>query len=257
MQAASWQHNSNSEPPQLPPCGEWVQTACHSGVRHEARAVCPVAEVAASAETHQQQSQTQYVGIPSKLSTTPPPRHHAWRVFGLGAAFAIVLQFVVSWLSVTPVWERFFGRFVWNRGKSEEAAEDAPAFQAKSESTALVLYSDSAESVEWVNMCWRKVQTHDLTPACLPACLPATTSCSAACASELGLAFFAQDFRLSPGISCEIVAPRNPTECLWHQHLCWTRVEQSNVMLAAQAWCIVADWLHDTMWFFNCKLLKP
>lgn len=107
------------------------------------------------------------MGVPPIDPTPPPPRHHGWRIFGLGAIFAIVLQFVISWLSVAPVWERFFGRFVWNRGKREAAAQEAPAFKANSESTALVLYSDSAESVEWVNMMWRKVQscacaiTHD------------------------------------------------------------------------------------------------
>ena len=105
------------------------------------------------------------MGVPPAAPPPPPPRHHSWRIFGLGAIFAIILQFVASWLSVSPVWERFFGRFVWNRGKQEAAADQPPAFEASSESTALVLYSDSAESVEWVNMCWRKV------PPCVCACI--------------------------------------------------------------------------------------
>ncbi len=102
-------------------------------------------------------AQTHSIGVPPAPQPTPPPRGHGWRVFGLGAIFAIVLQFVVGWLSVSPVWERFFGRFVWNRGERETPAPDPPPFKANSKSTALVLYSDSAESVEWVNMCWRKV----------------------------------------------------------------------------------------------------
>lgn len=125
----------------------------------------PVADIAESASAGQHEhthahthAQSQSIGIlPTPPPSAPPPRH-GWRLFGLGAVFAIVLQFVVGWLSVSPVWERFFGRFVWNRGEREAPAPDPPAFQANSESTALVLYSDSAESVEWVNMCWRKVK---------------------------------------------------------------------------------------------------
>ena len=123
-----------------------------------AQPVADIAESASAAQHEHTHAQAQYIGVsPTPPPSTPPPRH-GWRLFGLGAIFAIVLQFVFGWLSVSPVWERFFGRFVWNRGEREAPAPDSPAFQANSESTALVLYSDSAESVEWVNMCWRKVQ---------------------------------------------------------------------------------------------------
>lgn len=118
-----------------------------------------IAESASAAQHDHTHARPQSIGVlPTSPPSTPPPRH-GWRLFGLGAVFAVVLQFVVGWLSVSPVWERFFGRFVWNRGEREAPAPDPPAFQANSESTALVLYSDSAESVEWVNMCWRKVQS--------------------------------------------------------------------------------------------------
>ena len=121
----------------------------------------PIAEMADAHERPHAHShtQTQSIGVLPAPQPTPSPKGHGWRIFGLGALFAIVLQFVVRWLSVAPVWERFFGRFVWNRGEREATAPDPdpPAFKGSSNSTALVLYSDSAESVEWVNMCWRKV----------------------------------------------------------------------------------------------------
>lgn len=126
----------------------------------------PVAEVAEQLADdmptygHESYSQAQSIGIPSPTPTPPPPkRGQGWLTwFGLGAITAVVLQFVVGWLLVSPVWERFFGRFVWNRG--ERSATPPPAAAAgmpATESTALVLYSDTAETVEWVNMMWRKV----------------------------------------------------------------------------------------------------
>lgn len=127
----------------------------HAGI-YSAQSIAELAD--STAEELSQGTQGQFIGVPPG-PPPPPPRHHAWRMFGLGAVFAIVLQVMISWLSVAPVWERFFGRFVWNRGKQKPAADPPPAFEASSESTALVLYSDSAESVEWVNMCWRKVTT--------------------------------------------------------------------------------------------------
>lgn len=156
MEPLNQAHHSNN--------GQYQPQAGHSNAFehcYKANGAQMVAELADStAEAHQEHAQAQYMGVPPATPLPPPPRHHAWKIFGLGAIFAIILQIVVSWLSVSPVWERFFGRFVWNRGKREAAAEESPAFQANSDSTALVLYSDSAESVEWVNMCWRKVCTH-------------------------------------------------------------------------------------------------
>lgn len=152
-QATSCQHWADTGP--LPQgrhsrsCNESVHQ--HTGV-HGAQVFAELA-----AEEHSEHRQRQFVGVPPPAPLPPPPRHHSWRIFALGAVFAIVLQFVASWLAVSPVWERFFGRFVWTRGKQDAAAEQPPPFEANSESTALVLYSDSAESVEWVNMCWRKV----------------------------------------------------------------------------------------------------
>lgn len=98
----------------------------------------------------------QSIGASPSPLPVPPPKGYGWKLFGFGAVCAMILQSVVGWLSVSPVWEWFFGRFVWNRGQREPAGPDAPAFKPNSNSTALVLYSDSAESVEWVNMCWRK-----------------------------------------------------------------------------------------------------
>ena len=46
-------------------------------------------------------------------------------------------------------------RFIWSRREPPPAQEE-PRDDAE-ESTALVLHSDYAESVEWLNMCWRKV----------------------------------------------------------------------------------------------------
>ena len=147
---------------QMPHRTHYNYNNCNEGLPqyddvHNAHSVAELAD--STAESHSEDTQRLYFGVPPAGPPPPPPRHHSWRIFGLGAVFAIVLQVIISWLSVSPVWERFFGRFVWNRGKPEAAADSPPAFEPNSESTALVLYSDSAESVEWVNMCWRKVKT--------------------------------------------------------------------------------------------------
>lgn len=141
-------------------------TALHNTAQQGQTYRCPVAEIAEQYDDEtptygrEDYSQAQSIGIPPPTPNPPTPRaSRGWlRWFGFGALFAVVLQFVIGWLLVSPVWERFFGRFVWNRGeKSAAAAAAPPASMPASDSTALVLYSESAETVEWVNMMWRKV----------------------------------------------------------------------------------------------------
>lgn len=139
-----------------------------------------IAELAEAPDNHSHDNanhssyQAQCLGEVPPTSPPPRPPGRGWlRWFGFGVVTAVVLQFVVGWLLVSPVWERFFGRFVWNRGAKPAAAATpaAPSGLPQTQSTALVLYSDSAETVEWVNMMWRKVPC---PPAALALPNPAT-----------------------------------------------------------------------------------
>ncbi|KAK9809249.1 hypothetical protein WJX72_012084 [[Myrmecia] bisecta] len=77
-----------------------------------------------------------------------------WRILTLGAMIAFVIHVAINYMVHTPIWRRFSRRFIWWRG---HPADDPSQGQTDSTTTAMVLYSDNAESVEWFNMCWRKV----------------------------------------------------------------------------------------------------
>ena len=173
MQAAVWEHQMpeqrwqhlHANPGEDLPPGSWATERARSSAQYIGDLAVATAD---SQHDHTYaHSDAQLIGLSPAPAPdpTPPPRGHGWKVFGLGAIVAIILQFVIGWLTVSPVWERFFGRFVWNRGAPEAPPPDPPAYKDDSKSTALVLYSDSAESVEWVNMCWRKVG--HAAPLCL------------------------------------------------------------------------------------------
>ena len=61
--------------------------------------------------------------------------------------------------------------------------------------TAMVLYSDNSEAVEWVNMCWRKVilLPHGQKAMYCSLCHPKSCSCAALFASYEGLALCADE----------------------------------------------------------------
>lgn len=61
---------------------------------------------------------------------------------------AVMLHWFLQWLTTLPFIEKLIHRFIWWGPNKSTAADDFPR--------AMVLYSDTGESVEWVNMCWRK-----------------------------------------------------------------------------------------------------
>ncbi|KAK9807914.1 hypothetical protein WJX73_000677 [Symbiochloris irregularis] len=84
-----------------------------------------------------------------------------WKWLVWGALFALVAQYVVQWLSYLPLWQRLKTRFIWWKNSVNKEADQSRSFSnyegtPNTTTTAMVLYSDNAESVEWFNMCWRK-----------------------------------------------------------------------------------------------------
>ena len=107
-----------------------------------------------------------------------------WRWLGYGVALAMLLQYTLHWASHLPVWQRLQQRFIWWRhgaptderplqssmgdriwycGTAQQARREEAmtglmaAGTINNTTTAMVLYSDNNEAVEWLNMCWRKV----------------------------------------------------------------------------------------------------
>ena len=86
---------------------------------------------------------------------------HDGRLLATGAAAALAAHTAMRWAAHLPPAQRLLRRFVWWRGDSAPGGAP-PLFgggsQAEPRSTALVLYQENAEAVEWVNMCWRKAR---------------------------------------------------------------------------------------------------
>ncbi|EIE26036.1 hypothetical protein COCSUDRAFT_61028 [Coccomyxa subellipsoidea C-169] len=79
------------------------------------------------------------------------------RLVFLGAGLALCAHYVLQWLGHMPWWQRISRRFIWWHA---DALPYSPygtyAGEPDTTTTAMVLYSDNEEAVEWVNMCWRK-----------------------------------------------------------------------------------------------------
>ncbi|KAL4440462.1 hypothetical protein ABPG75_003463 [Micractinium tetrahymenae] len=102
----------------------------------------------------------------------PPPRPSGVeaRFFTLGAIAAVALHYLVNFAGTLPVVRSLVQQFVWwsepkgpalppppPGASSLPGGADGLAAGAVGGTTALaVQYSEDAESVEWVNMCWRK-----------------------------------------------------------------------------------------------------
>lgn len=91
----------------------------------------------------------------------PPPlpsRAHA-RYFTLGVFAALGAHYVLSFVSTLPAVRRLVNRFVWwgPFGPSPGGGGDgAQAAGASGGLPAMPTPAEEGESVEWVNMCWRK-----------------------------------------------------------------------------------------------------
>ena len=90
------------------------------------------------------------------------------RFFTLGAIAAVALHYLVNFTGTLPVVRSLVQRFVWWHEPKEPSLpptrEEEGARRGRGGgsggpggTTALVQYSEDEESVEWVNMCWRKV----------------------------------------------------------------------------------------------------
>lgn len=108
----------------------------------------------------------------SRAIPPPPPRPSGVeaRFFTLGAVAAVALHYLINFAGTLPVVRSMVQRFVWwsepkgpalpptPPGASTQPGSGDGAGGTGAGSTALaVQYSEDAESVEWVNMCWRKV----------------------------------------------------------------------------------------------------
>jgi hypothetical protein len=104
----------------------------------------------------------------------PPPRPSGLEVryFTTGAIAAVALHYLVNFAGTLPVVRSLVRRFVWwsdpqgsapaegasEGGAGRDGGEQAGGPGGAGGTTALaVQYSEDEESVEWVNMCWRKV----------------------------------------------------------------------------------------------------
>jgi hypothetical protein len=104
----------------------------------------------------------------------PPPRPSGLEVryFTTGAIAAVALHYLVNFAGTLPVVRSLVRRFVWwsdprgsapaegpsESGAGRDGGEQGSGPGSAGGTTALaVQYSEDEESVEWVNMCWRKV----------------------------------------------------------------------------------------------------
>ncbi|CAL8470275.1 g9817 [Coccomyxa elongata] len=83
---------------------------------------------------------------------------HDLRMVLLGAGLALCAHYVLQWLGHMPWWQRISRRFIWwHADAPPHSPYGAYAGEPDTTTTAMVLYSDNEEAVEWVNMCWRKM----------------------------------------------------------------------------------------------------
>lgn len=98
----------------------------------------------------------------------PAPSGVEVRYFTFGAIAAVLLHYLVNYAGTLPVVRSVFRNFVWwserPPGPAPLPPTPTPAAGERGSdgkpggTTALaVQYSEDEESVEWVNMCWRKV----------------------------------------------------------------------------------------------------
>ncbi|KAK9822688.1 hypothetical protein WJX81_000906 [Elliptochloris bilobata] len=77
---------------------------------------------------------------------------------GCSMLLALAAHLAVQWLTHLPWWQRVSRRFIWwSHDVPPQGPYGAYTGEPDNSTTAMVLYSDNAEAVEWVNMCWRKM----------------------------------------------------------------------------------------------------
>eukprot|EP00884_Botryococcus_braunii_P009554 jgi/Botrbrau1/185/Bobra.0022s0165.1 len=80
-----------------------------------------------------------------------------WRLMLVGAVLAVLTNVFLAWATHLPLLQRIVHRFIWWGNRAPPAGPyGAYSGEADNQTTAMVLYSDTSESVEWINMCWRK-----------------------------------------------------------------------------------------------------
>ena len=88
----------------------------------------------------------------------PPLPGRDGRFFVAGMAAALGATALLRWASHLPLMRRIVRQFVWWAPEGDgEGGSTSTAARNDAATTALVLYQDDAEAVEWVNMCVRKV----------------------------------------------------------------------------------------------------
>lgn len=93
------------------------------------------------------------------LPRPPPPLPgRDGRVFALGVAAALGATALLRWASHLPLYRRIVRQFVWWAPDGDgDGGNGSTGSRPDATTTALVLYQEDAEAVEWVNMCVRKV----------------------------------------------------------------------------------------------------
>jgi hypothetical protein len=96
----------------------------------------------------------------------PPPAGLEARFFTFGAVAAVALHYLVNFAGTLPVVRGLVQRFVWwhePKGPSlppphgDDGGERRRRGGGGGAGALAVQYTEDEESVEWVNMCWRKV----------------------------------------------------------------------------------------------------
>lgn len=126
---------------------------------------------AAPAPHHHAGQQVAHLAAVSHAIPPPPPRPSGVEVryFTLGAIAAVALHYLINFAGTLPVVRSLVQQFVWWHEPKRPALPPPPPGRtgdagaragASGSGTAggAVQYSEDEESVEWVNMCWRKVR---------------------------------------------------------------------------------------------------